>query len=1099
MLEDILQTLADPKASLSDIMDSRSKLGFVLHRCCCQSAVCTITQLASLMDVLPFSTNFSIVLEASISYCLKKIPLRDRKTLCEFYSQSFRKHSISNNPDHLSNLAQFLNAGGCNLIPQPAILLQDLLDQNDEEIVSFSRKPIALLIHNDTENLSPIFWNSFSKRSEIDDKSLSFLSEITIYAPNLQLPKGDNANQLIEKIKEKCISSFSPDLQFPAIEASLLTIKWLVHCRVFIPSDVKPIYKDNALNSIAVQCWAEYSTYGDLDKIPLFEETNDPTIRKGYLQIVVGSVMNPAFEFEKVKIPHWIWHCCLREFGYNSSMGPQSLLSLSLVELDCCIDIAHILPSFIFVHAMRIRTRNSDINLRLIKLVAHTPSSVLCKQIDDFEDFVDNILQYHQLAYDLANSFRDNIVALREHMPRLINHICKGLDYFDEDNLTGRLLLLNSLFVFTSDLVPFIDIFDAIWEALSLITLSLPLCQVLFNFFGAISKFISEEKQSELAIVSIAALSAMFTSTQMPQCIVGHQIAEKVFTNASHFYSFVSSDIIVDPNYTIRDSFSLCSPALLILKNIKIPKHLIKYVLKMLTPILDVCPVEATVLCSNLIDEYIGDYKQLFQQFVTLLKKIIQYESPTAFVNVVSYFQMKASKYFPLELESFLHANILALPDDVCLTRLNLQLDPGLAPMLLTKPEQLSLLLENWAPPTSDVFLAVVAKEISEKTLTWRNEKYMRSFLRVFGYHQPPCKITTWISREFVTQNEKVECLEISINEGEEDRQTLLSEFERAYALPTITTTISSAIQQSPIPYRAQVSTFNKECLTPEEKKEIYQTNDLPLMIAAMYGKSKKCFGFLKKYLAPLASNLANNNPNAFWLLRLLGSLNIRYRFPSNVHDEYCMALGVRTKKIPAPDPSQAGDGFFAVETLSSYGSNDKEKKQKLLQRLKSTHLALKFSGTEGTASQKLLKALYNGKMSSQSRSYFIHLASFAEIRSQPTLFSKNQSNACELLKKSDLRDPVVFREIFLLIVALVTQSASSVDSSQLCDTFLTALPKNVTDVQLYEALPVLKTIVRIAGEQSRGKQQLIDSLSNRDFDNVSYNDFQSIRKSLLL
>ena len=953
----------------------------------------------------------------------------------------------------MSILSQFLSAGGAKLIPQPEILLSDLLSESDK-IGNFSRKPIALLINYDPVNMSPIFWKWYIENNKIKE-GLSLLSEITIFAPKLQQPN-DDENKTISQIVELCKTNISVDLPFSTIESSLLTIRWLVRLRIFIPSDVFPRYQHNALNALAVECWAEYSYYGDLTKLPEFPQTTDTTIQRGYLQIVTGSVSNPNFSFEVLKIPHWVWHACLREFGYENSIQPQSLLSLSLVELDCCIEIAHVLPSFMFIHAMRVRSRNSDINIRLIKLVAQTPSSVLTTHIDDFEDFVDNILEYHPLAYELAASFRENIVSLREHMPRLINHISMGLDYFDEDNMSGRLLLLNSLFVFTPDLVPFIDIFDAIREALSLIPLSLSLCKVLFDFFGAIARFVEDDKQNELALIAIAALSAMFSSPR-PSCIAGNQIAEKVYDNAKTFYSFVSSDIIVDPNYTIQDSFVLASPALIILKQINVPVSLVKYVLRMLPPLLDVCPVEATVVATSLFENHVSDYTQEYVQFNYALKNIVQHDSSTAFVMVVSYYQMKAAQYFPLDLDQFLHATIFTLPDDVSMTRLNIQLDPGLAPMLVTKPEQLSLLLENWAPPTSDVFLAVVAKEIKEKVLSWRDEKCMRSFLRVFGYHEPVSRSTvTWLSREFITQDDKVSQLEIEECSDED----LLMEFSRAYALP--------------VPH---------------------DPSSLPLAIAQMYGKSKKCFNFLKRYLTPIASELARNSPNAFWLMRLLGFLNIRYKFPPAVNNEYCRALGVRTKRIPAPDPSQAGDGFFAVETLSSYGNNDDENRMKLLSRLKSPYLSLKFAGSNVT--QNYLKALSGGKMSSTSRSFFIRLASFAEIRSQPTMFAKNESAACELLKKSDLRDPVTFREIFLLIVTLVTQSSSILDSSHICDAFLSVLPKQVTDVQLYEALPILTGITRIAGEQSKGRQSLVEALSSPEFDDVNYADFQTVRSNL--
>ncbi|EAX98476.1 hypothetical protein TVAG_477500 [Trichomonas vaginalis G3] len=1035
---------------MSKIMDARSKVGFILHKCCCQNAITTLTILVGIMSITPFSSTFSTVLEASISYCLQYVSVQDRDQITKYYSEVFRKHINSDESDHLSNLSQFLQSGGCKLIPQPNILLQDLLNLSSK-IGNAVFKPAGFLIDYKPEIMSQIFWEWFNANKTISN-GLTSISEVIIYSKNLLIP--NCSNDFIKSIIKECENRIDNNLPFNVIETSLLILKWLTSLEKYEPFKIFPSFDHNALNGLALDCWAEYAVYGNLTNLPNFQISTEQTFEKGYLQILSNAVMNPKFSFKTLRIPHWVWHSCLSEFGFPSEIPPKSILSLSLIELDCCIKIAHILPREFFIHAMRSRSKNPDITSRLIQIVSYTPQCIMQTYFSDFEDFVTFILDHHSLSKELSSCFRNNIIAIRDSLHILINHICSGLDYFKEEKILGRLFLLNQIFVFSHDLICYIDIYDSIWEALSLIPLSLSLSLVLFDFFNALAKFVNKDRQKRLSKLCVAVLSAVNSNNEIPLLIVNDDIAMKFFFSAKEFYSFINSDLISDPDYNIQKTYVLSSPALKILKQIYKTKEILDYIFYNLPNFLEICPTETTALATELIDDCFYEYKKEYLRFCTNLSKIMKQNSCTPLVMLISYFQTKISVYLDYKFDVLLKSNIMKLPDDENLVRLNIQLNHGIVPMLVSSSKHLFLMLENWAPPTSDVFLNVVSKE-SQKEQNWIDERFMRYFLMAFGYHQPKKDQLNWLTREF----QKSFSLKFD-TEKIEGKSDILTEFSKFYPLPN---------------------------------------NYNALSIASMYCNSPKVYPFLVNFLSPICNNLVEENPNEFWLLRLLGHLNIKYKFPVDSKDKFCRALGVRNRCIPAPNPQNAGDGFLAVETLTAYNSKmEKEKTNDLLKLLKSQMLRLKFGLRGSEVTEKFLRKLMKSDTISQKINFFFHLSTFAEITSNPVLLEKNKSVTCQMILNSDMKSPIVFREIFLLIVNLVTQSRHSFDSSEICDAFLQAIPKDVKDVQIYESLPILLGIIQIAGINAKGTKEIVESLKHEEFNFVNVQDFQSVRKTII-
>lgn len=288
-------------------------------------------------------------------------------------------------------------------------------------------------------------------------------------------------------------------IKFHYIEISLTILRWLISHNLYDPLFLKPYYGNISLDCLVVECWCEYAKYGDLSKLPKFDR-NDPSMQSIYIRIIKNALSNPNFSFDSISVNHWLWDSILNEFSFHKSVNEKNLknrtlYNLSSNELMNCSGIANILPEWFFIHCFRFKCRSSEISIRLLSIVSDLPASIL---INNFEDFVDFIM-YHLTSFPqntqlIANCVRDLITFLLPRMNPLIDRIVTSIDYFDEANLSPRLLLLNNIFCFGVEADSFADVFDNLIESIPLLegSISLSLCTSMFNFFSLMTFYVKK-------------------------------------------------------------------------------------------------------------------------------------------------------------------------------------------------------------------------------------------------------------------------------------------------------------------------------------------------------------------------------------------------------------------------------------------------------------------------------------------------------------------------------------------------------------------------------------------------------------------------------
>ena len=116
-LDKLFSVFVDPCSTFGAILEARSRLGFVLHSLCIASPTSVFNHIIKVMETSPRSPMFSMILVASASFTLKYVPIQDRQQYLTWASGPFLRHAVSNDPDHLANLSQFIQSGGASMLP----------------------------------------------------------------------------------------------------------------------------------------------------------------------------------------------------------------------------------------------------------------------------------------------------------------------------------------------------------------------------------------------------------------------------------------------------------------------------------------------------------------------------------------------------------------------------------------------------------------------------------------------------------------------------------------------------------------------------------------------------------------------------------------------------------------------------------------------------------------------------------------------------------------------------------------------------------------------------------------------------------------------
>lgn len=727
--------------SLGQIMDIRSRLGFILHICCCTNATITVNYILKLMEITEPSKKQSISLTSIITFTFKYISETKKSELIEIYRNSIMKHACYNDSEHIQSLIRFLQNGGRFYFPLPEDLMKFFLNYYEKH--SFvAGKVISSIIELNPTRYSKIFWEWYEKTQNDGnfDNIFSLLS--LICASNDLLPP---KNDFLDKIIKHCESIIASDISFVSTESALQVYKWLIKHKYCVPR-FSINFKQMNLSAIAISCYAEYARYGDLSILPELPETQDLVLRAAYAEMIYKASFNP--NYSSLKIDHPIWKAIKNEFFDKNSNDEEkvNILQLSIAEIDVCIELAHLLPPYFFVHAMRASTQNIDLMSRMISLVCECPEPVLVAYLEDFYSFVERIInKYPSLAKHLAKCIRKLIVPLRKYIGELLSRI-HPINFFNIDELSAKFIVIETLISLSRDLEYFLDDLDCLWEVLPFCRLSQSFCVALFKYFEAISNF--SGKETEITNLAICTILPIF-GIAMPQNITILQ--EKFFKACCNFCSVTINDIISDPLFDLKKSFPLVGACLrVICANPTIDNELTKIFIMILPRIATICPAEATAAANKYLDLGLKKYKNEMMVFSDFVKQFVIQCNDVPFIMQTSIFQAKLSKLIGIETQTLASSEFYKLTDDIRDTRLVILMQNEFSTFLLTKPEQLSILLEQWYTGTPAILLNTI-KSAAAKTVSPRESRHFREFIAAFGISQPEyLGGDNWVKRTFI-------------------------------------------------------------------------------------------------------------------------------------------------------------------------------------------------------------------------------------------------------------------------------------------------------------------------------------------------------------
>lgn len=1022
-LQRLIDIISDRSASSVVKMNARGKLGVALFKCSQRDALDTFKMLVQKMEEIKWTPGLSITLLACCSYVMDFLAPRERAEQMNWSLAPFLRHAVFKDANHLTELTRFFKSGGANRLPCHEAFVNELLliSESEETLVG---KPIGVLIGLDPPSLSICLWNFLSLR-EITNSTLSLLAQVILNG-NVCLPS-DDKQPLLDSIIRKCVENCNVDLEFAVIENALTVFRWLTARKVMCPDQIPLDYKNVPLRVLAIQCWAEYVEWGDLSRLPDFPESQENGIRKAYLRLIGNALKNEKFTFESLSVPHWLWNEILVEFGGKdaSERGVASLNSLGSDELGYCCEIFHVLPEQFFVHCLRFHCKFSGISERLIAIIAFIPRALLDVYFDDFTEFIEfHLVHFPENAPHLANCVRALSSILLPKMTLVMDKIVTRIDYYCEKDLIARLTVLNTIFGFRVEVEPFLGVFDAIWEEIPYLNLRFSLCEAVMNTFICIAPFLID-KADELYMFAFACIYSLFKDSDASM-FESFPNASVIYEACGKFNSVVDADVVTNPQYRLSSSFPLIALSLLLIK--KLPKTeypRLDVLFSKLPILLRIFPTETLALAAYYYDFLLKDvHRKALGMFCSELGKELKYNSDTGFILLVSTFRMLIEPYMSLAEYGLLATNMRELSDNIYETRLTLQADLVLLPMIVMKEDQLTLLLESWAPECDQDLLKVLANNVLSETC-WKTIRIRRAFLWHFGYPQPKyTQYDSWIKRDFI------------------EPKPLERYFIKA---ETTYSSLDAAFDDFKVCYPVTVRDT-----MPENTFEILKLHKARPELADLTE------AFVRKFvnvIVPL-------KPDSFSLVRYLQSHGIPFTFPVNTDQPKCIAFAFREQLLTeaaveedwmkAEKMRGAGSDPWIPEIYSEYGN---------------LTLAL-FMPRRTRLPLDTLKEMMKIPLASAKKNVLIHISTLTDVLDPQVLAyftSQRDTSIIKFIRSCDASNPLVFQALLAFVKRVSMMELGYRISPDIVHSFIKLVlqsQNSIGNACIFEVLPHMDMIV---------------------------------------
>ena len=957
-LVDVFNELQSPDITRNLILNTRAQLGYLLYRCSLIDAEKTFMYIGSVMEKVEPNTNTSLIFVAAISFVLQFIPEKERLNHIKCYYGELLHHAAFNNEEHLSLFTKYLKSGGINFVPCCDGILNELFQYAQTSSSKLAR-PIALILNTNPKLYSPIFWHYISLLDV--NGILSYLSEI-VTTTDLLPPEDGMCPHVLENIIKTAKENADPSKPFHIIEIALITLRWLVKNRCITPESVRIDYNNQSINLVAIDIWAEYASFGDLSLMPSFPPTDSRQILKSYARVIANASKNPDFSIFSFYVPHWFYDCILQEFkpGFEPKSLPppsksesdmnelnyerlireskmhKSLLSLSSEELKLFSELSDYLPAWIFVHCLRSRIKNADIQMRLLHIVSFIPKSILDTYFQDFIDFIEWCLRFPQIIDNLIHTIESLCGFLLGKIPKIIDTIVQNIDYFHEEDLSLRLILLSILCKYEiSDSVYMV--FDILWETIPTLSLSLSLFTAILKFCEAIYNDDIKDVAYKMTLIAMAPIYSLFIDISVEQFSAYPQF-QALYNATCRFYSVISSDIVTNPNYSMLQNFSMTPYCLLLLAVLPPDLPTTTFCLEKLEIIHNICPVHTIYFLIKRLNFIVDNKLQKFIQiYYQIMKKEIQRSSTASYNFLVIVFQMQVKCLQANEgCESLKVTNVNELNNDIEFTRIILRCDSIILPLLVMKPNQLHVLFERNACKPDKVLLSAISGCIINANSTY-NERIYRIFLTIFGEEQPEVKNKeSWIGRDFSKASPPYDIsLDISHPTVNHPLSSILTQSDEQFENHEITSDKEPNESQNTAMLKESFLNFIRDYPLPKEHNEIGE--NITELIHS-YRKYKPCKTMLSKLTKNLGNGISPFIATRPYVLRFTRSIGMNCKINDPQHP-VCSTLAIRLGHIPPPqDPEdyQLAEIFIAnfspideileetgSETLAGYFLNE--------------------------------------------------------------------------------------------------------------------------------------------------------------------------------
>ena len=686
------------------------------------------------------------------------------------------------------------------------------------------------------------------------------LADVLQNADNLIPPSNDKEkmNEIIKTVEENCSSS-----SFSIVESSLIIKKWLVLNDCVSIETVKIDYANQSLNIISHDILACYALNGDLSKIPKLPEDESPMKQRIYSKLISNAMNNPKFDFSSFYVPHWMYECILDDFVYNKSKEHKSLLSLSVEELKNFSKVANFLPGWVFVHAMRARVKDEDIQKTFISIVSFIPKSILFAYFDDFISFIEWTIRFSNSLNDLKACIQSLAGLIHERCEEIADRICSSIDYFNEKSIISHMMILSVLLSFQKSDACLV-VFDTIYECLPTLSLSPTFIEQFLKFCEQIAAY--EPGYNDIISNIAAAPFFALLSKETAEAFDNSPQFLAVFEACKRFYCVNTSDIVDDPSYNIGKTYALINESLLVLRSTKPHTAVINLIFNALPFLHWIAPNPLISFVSKVIKEKIinaNDYVQHIEKYLNYLMKTIQINGDTSF-KVLYYSLICIFRRFVKDVPIDMTFNLTELTDDVNKTRINLCNEPSLIALLILKPKQVFILLENWCKIPKTV-LRQSFKHMIKIANDTESEILYRRILYGIGCEQPKDETKGWLARDFITNEQKEVVPQLKEYDSLDES---FKNFVEAYPNPSTNDTAAGSINS----------------------------------LLKSYRKNEKCIPFLRNIIKKLDDQI----------VPLLSSCPIVVRFSraadivktiSQPTNYICRTLAIRTKSFIPDDP----------------------------------------------------------------------------------------------------------------------------------------------------------------------------------------------------